>query len=250
MTPRARSFFPATHRQSRYSRPQFETTRWQLVQAARDDPRALAILCQTYWYPLYAYVRQFGHDAEEARDLTQAFFVELLEHHNLRAVRQERGRFRSYLLTALRHYLLKQVVRSRRLKRGGGAEHGVFDLLDAERRLAREEVDYRTPETIFERRWALATLGIVVDRLQVEWDAANPGFTFNRLKAALLGPPPDGYRAWAADLGTTPGYARQVVHRLRGRFRAVFRDVVGETVLTPEAIEQEMLAILRAFEAP
>jgi DNA-directed RNA polymerase specialized sigma24 family protein len=227
-------------------RRRFETTRWSLVLAAGGDHssaarRALVTLCEIYWYPLYAYVRRQGHDADEARDLTQSFFVLLLERHDMRGLRRERGRLRSYLLAALRHFLLNEAVHRRALKRGGGQAPVSFEFATAEARYAHEPIDTKTPETIFERRWALTVLDQVFHDVRVEWEAAQRGAEFEALKGCLMGElPAGGYDALAAKLGSTVNAVTVAVHRLRRRFRRRLRDVIADTVVSEDAVDDEL----------
>jgi len=231
----------------------FETTRWSLVCAVRaEDPsaahRALTVLCSTYWYPLYAYVRGQGYDAEDARDLIQSFFVQLLERQDVQGVRQERGLFRSFLLAALRHFLLNDLVHRRALKRGGGHVLVPLEFENAEEKYVHEPVDAHTPETLFDRGWALAVLDQVFQHLRRDWEAEGSGSEFDRLKACLLGDlPPGGYRTIAAEIGSTEGAARAAVHRLRRDFQQRLREVIADTVLTDEAVADEIRHLFNAL---
>ena len=164
----------------------FETTRWSLVLAAggAQDAAAsdaLATLCEIYWYPLYAYARRQGHDPEDAKDLTQSFFALLLERRDVRAVRRERGRFRSFLLASMRHFLLNQAAYRRAQKRGGGRPALPLEFDTAEGRYLREPADADTPETIFDRRWALTVLDRVLQRLRRDWTDAGKLAQFDHL---------------------------------------------------------------------
>lgn len=232
----------------------FETTHWSLVCAVRGDDasaarRALAVLCRAYWYPLYGYVRRQGYDAEDARDLTQSFFVQLLERQDVRAVRRERGRFRSFLLSALRHFLLNARVHRRALKRGGGQPLAPLEFEQAEERYLREPADRHTPETIFDRRWALSVLDHVFQRLRSEWEAEQRGSEFDRLKACLMGElPPGGYKAIATDIGSTEGAAKVAVHRLKRRFQRRLRQEIADTVLSDEAVDDEIRYLFHALQ--
>lgn len=233
------------------ARSRFETTRWSLVAAAGGDDsrahRALATLCEAYWYPLYAYVRRQGFDADDARDLTQSFFVRLLERQDIRDVRPERGRFRAFLLASLRHFLLNDLVHRRALKRGGGRTPLLSEFEHAEGRYVREPADRHTPETLFERGWALTVLDRVLRRLQRDWEAEGRGLDFHRLRGWLLGEPPTGgYKALGEDLGVTEGTARVAVHRLRRRFQRQLRETIGETVHSDEAIDEEIQHLFNA----
>src|SRR5271155_692938 len=171
---------------------QFATTRWSLVLAAgqRSSPQssaALATLCENYWYPLYAYVRRRGHDSDEAQDLTQAFFARLLEKNDLAAADPERGRFRSFLLASLKHFLANEWDRQRAQKRGGGRPPFSIDFGAAEDRYRGEPSHELTAEKIFERRWAMVLLANVQARLEQEYVEAGKPTAFNRLKIFLTG---------------------------------------------------------------
>jgi DNA-directed RNA polymerase specialized sigma24 family protein len=233
----------------------FNTTQWTLVRAAGGDHSgnartALASLCETYWYPLYAYVRRQGHAADEAQDLTQAFFMRLLEKHSVRAARPERGRFRSFLLTSMKHFLLNQAQHRRTLKRGGGHTPLSLDLETAEGRYVREPPDTRTPELIFDRRWALTLLDRVLGRLRREWIEAGKGAAFDRLKVCLTGDAPKGgYCELGRELGLSEGAVKVAAHRLRRRYQRLLREAIAETVLTDDAIDEEIRYLFRALSA-
>jgi len=234
-------------------RTRFETTRWSLVLAAGGDSpsaahRALAALCEAYWYPLYAYVRRQGYAAEDARDLTQSFFALLLERHDVQDVRRERGRFRSFLLASLRHFLLNDVVRRRALKRGGRHVSLSLELETAEGRYLCELVDRDTPETIFDRRWAETALNHVLQRMRQEWMDAGKGADFDRLKVCLMGETPEGgYHALAAELRSTEGAARVAVHRLRRLFHRRLREEIAGTVLNDAVVDDEIRHLFKAL---
>lgn len=234
-------------------RHRFETTRWSLVAAVGGSDsaaarEALAGLCETYWYPLYAYARRAGHDADDARELTQSFFAHLLERHDLEHVRQERGRLRSYLLAALRHFLLNDAVHRRALKRGGGVEPISLELELAEDRYAHEPADTRTPETLFERRWALTVFEGVFHQLRREWEAAGKSEQFDHLKESLADPVPHGgYGPIASTLGLSENATRTAVFRLRRQFQRRLRDVIAETVASDDAVEDEIQHLFAAL---
>jgi RNA polymerase sigma-70 factor (ECF subfamily) len=231
----------------------FDTTRWSLVlTAASADSTAsrdaLAALCAIYWYPLYAFVRRHGRSPDDARDLTQAFLTSLIERRDFDDLRRERGRFRAFLLASLKHFLANDAVRRRALKRGGGASTLPLEFDDAERRYGQEPAAPETPETIFERRWALT----VIDRVLAELrrDAIESGRVreFDALKACLLGEaPPGGYRAVAEALGTSEGAVKVAAHRLRRRFRAALHEHIAETVADPAEVDDEIRYLIRAL---
>lgn len=232
----------------------FATTRWSIVLAAAHDSRpdaraALATLCETYWYPLYAYVRRFGYKAEDAQDLTQGFLAALLEKGYVKAADRERGRFRSFLLTALKRFLLKQRDRAHARKRGGAARPISLDLESGESRYSLEPSHDVTPEAIYQRRWALTVLDRVIVRLrQTCVDAGKTAF-FESLKAFLTGEagaPP--YEQVARELGMSEGAVKVAVHRLRRRYRDLLRLEIAQTVADPEAVEDELKYLMAVLQ--
>ena len=231
----------------------FDTTRWTIIAAARgSDPEAvraaLSTLCDTYWYPVYAFIRRWGADPDRARDLTQGFFASLLERRDIEQVRPERGRFRTFLLASAKHFLLNDSARSRAMKRGGGVPLLSLAFDEAEGRYQFEPVDETTPETLYERRWALTVLERVIAKVQTKWQRAGRGAEFDVLKAGLLGEgPPGGYAAAAQELGTTEGAIKVAVHRLRRTFRKELRAAIGETVADPADVEEELKYLERAL---
>ncbi len=224
----------------------FVTTHWSVVMAARDKESpnataALEVLCRTYWYPLYAFIRRQGRNPQDAQDLTQEFFARLLQKDYLQAVDREKGRFRTFLRVALKRFLLNEWDRANRAKRGGGRAHVAFDTETAEGRYQTELSDSLSPDLLYERQWALTLLNQALDRLQEEYERAGKLPEFELLKASLTadrGTIP--YAALAEQLGTSEGSARVGVHRLRKRFRAVFRAEVAETVAGVDDIDGEL----------
>ena len=220
--------------------------------AARSDPHAAAALgelCQIYWPPLYGYLRGRGHTVEEAQDLTQGFFARLLERQDIRAADPARGRFRGFLLTALKRYAINEHERDTSWRRGGRQAHLALDFEDAERVYARERRNEDTPERIFDRKWAAITLDRALQRLRVEWELGGKTAEANALLPYLTDTgelPP--YRDVAASLGVTEGAVKVAVHRLRQRFGAMLRLEVGETVLAPD-VEDEIRELIRAVSA-
>ena len=205
-------------------------------------------LCQAYWYPLYAFVRRQGLSPQDAQDLTQEFFSRLLEKEYLRAVVQEKGRFRSFLLMALKRFLAKEWDREHAQKRGGGRTAIVLDTELAERRYIGEGSEHLPPDRVYERRWALTLLEQALVRLRGEYAAAGDAARFDQLKgwlAASRGEIP--YDQVAAVLGASEGAARVAVHRLRQRFRELFREEVGATVSTADEVEDEMRYVRRVL---
>jgi RNA polymerase sigma factor (sigma-70 family) len=222
----------------------FLTTHWSVVLAAKDtaspdSAAALEGLCRAYWYPLYAFVRRQGHSPADAQDLTQEFFARLLEKGYLRAADREKGRFRTFLRIALRRFLSNEWDRSRRLKRGGGWTALPLDTTTGEQRYEAERCDALSPDRLYERRWARTLLEQALARLRADY--ASKTAEFAHLKGALTAERGGtDYRGLARALGVNEGAARVAVHRLRKRFREVFRATVAETVAEPGEVEDEL----------
>ena len=226
----------------------FATTHWSVVLSARDEDAALERLCQTYWYPLYAYVRRQGRSPHEAQDLTQEFFARLLEKDFLAGVLREKGKFRTFLLVALKRFLVNEWNHGQAQKRGGGCVHVPLSGHSAETRYLAEPADRLTAEKLYERRWALTLLDRVLERLRQEFVAAGKEELFEQLKDSLMaekGEIPN--RETAAALGMSEGAAKVAVHRLRRRFRNLFREEVAQTVTRSEDIEEEIRHLLGVF---
>ncbi|HET6882143.1 MAG TPA: sigma factor [Pirellulales bacterium] len=231
----------------------FATTRWSIVLAAQDrespdSRKALASLCLTYWYPVYAFVRRRGHAAHDAQDLTQEFFATLLEKSYLRSVDRERGRFRTFLLTAVSRFLSNQRERSRASKRGGGNQPLSLDFATGESRYRHEPADAWTPERLFDRRWAFTLLDTVLARLEDEYRRQEKGPLFERLQDYITG---DGggsaYAETAAALDMTEGAVKVAVHRLRRRYRETLREEIAATVESPDEIDDELKRLFDAI---
>jgi RNA polymerase sigma-70 factor (ECF subfamily) len=229
----------------------FETTNWSLIVRARGGPTtearaALDGLCQSYWPPVYAFIRGRGLAPSDAEDLTQAYFARFFEKDYLGDFRPEAGRFRTFLRASVGHFLANEWDRERARKRGGGVPKVSLDAATAEERLRLEPVDRLTPEAIFERQWAATLLARALERLRQEHAAGGSADRFERLKPFLAG---DGdVAALALELGLAPASVRVAVHRLRQRFGAVLRDEVAQTVADPADVDDEirwMLARLR-----
>jgi RNA polymerase sigma-70 factor (ECF subfamily) len=233
--------------------PVFVTTRWSVVLAARaagspDSARALETLCRTYWYPLYAHVRGAGHSLHDAQDLTQSFFAVLLAKDYLRVVTPEKGRFRTFLRMAMKRFLVNEWDRLRSQKRGGGLAPLPLDTTLAEERFLEERPGTLGPDSIYDRRWALTLLAEAMSRLAQEYAAAGKAGEFARLKPHLTaGHGEIPYAAIAAAGGTTEGAARVAIHRLRKRFREVFRAVIADTVAAPEELEEELRHVVQVL---
>lgn len=228
----------------------FRTTKWSLIAAAREgspseSEKALAELCEGYWYPLYAYVRSQGHGPEESMDLTQGYFVRLLEKDYLRRVQPAAGRFRTFLIVTMRHFLINEGERVRALKRGGGVRVLSLDADEAEGRFRCEPADRLTPEQVYERRWALTVLARVLESLQEEYVREGKRKRFARLKGYLTG---EGdqvrYREVAAELEMKEPAVRAAVHRMRQRFGKALRDEIAETVADPSEVDDEVRHLL------
>ena len=223
----------------------FATTRWTLVVAAGAAPSpdadaALANLYAAYWYPLYAFLRVRGHGAEDAQDLVQAFFVHLLEKKGLTQAQPTRGRFRSFLLASLKNFAANEHDRRSAMKRGGGAPIVSLEIEGAEGRFQMDPSTDETPDTLFDRQWALTLLDRVLTRLRDETAHRKP-LQFERLKVYLTGEDPDHtYAEAAAALGMSEGAVKVAVHRLRRRFRECLREEIAETVSSAEEIEDEI----------
>ena len=222
--------------------PLFLTTHWSLVVSAADDSAAsLETLCQQYWQPIYAVARKQGHDIEAAKDLTQSFFGKLLEKGWLESADESKGRFRTFLVTALKRYLINEWHRENTIKRGRGIHFSEFDTVAAER-LAPCERDL-SPERLFDRRWALTLLDIALARLKEE-----SGDDFELLKDSLTaGRGEIDYAALAQSLATTEGAARVVVHRLRKQYRAVIRAEIAQTCATDSEVDDELRILMEAL---
>jgi RNA polymerase sigma-70 factor (ECF subfamily) len=233
--------------------PVFVTTHWSVVVSARqkDSPEsaaALETLCRTYWYPLYAYVRRQGHSPPDAQDLTQEFFARLLQKDYLKAAAREKGRFRTFLIVALKRFLANEWDRLRAQKRGGGQLPLSLDTDLAEERYRIEPASEASADRVFERRWALTLLERTMARLREEFAAAGRAREFDRLKGCLTAERGEiSYAETAAALGMSDGAARVAVHRLRKRFREVFREEIAHTVSSPDEIEEEVRYLMSAL---
>ena len=225
--------------------PVFVTTHWSVVFSAkdRDSPRsveALEVLCRAYWHPLYFYIRRRGYSPADAEDLTQAFFAWLLERNWLEGADQQRGRFRSFLLTSISNFLANEWDKARTQKRGSGR---IVSLQgdEAETGYAHEPADNLTPEQSFEWRWALALLDQVMNRLSSEFVKDGKTELFETLKPCLLGErTAQPYAILASKLIMTEGSVKVAVHRLRQRYRQLLRDEIANTVANPEEVEDEL----------
>ncbi len=231
----------------------FATTRWTVVLAAGQRHTAqanvaLEELCRIYWFPLYAYVRRRGHTREDAEDLVQEFFARFLAKNYLAGLASERGRFRAFLLAALKHFLANEWDRAQTQKRGGGAAHLSLDWQTADTKFQVAAAAEPSPDRAFDREWALALLERVITRLSDECAAEGKAESFARLKpfltAARSAMP---YAQVAAELGLAEGAVRVAVHRLRRRYRELLRDEIAQTLSDPAQVEEELRALFGAF---
>jgi len=226
--------------------PVFATTHWSVVlkagQAETTHARdALAKLCQNYWYPLYAYVRRRGYSAHDAQDLTQAFFLCVLERQSLAIVDPNRGRFRSFMLGAMNHFLADEWAKMQTQKRGQGRPTLSLDLAAAEQRFDLEPADNATPDKAFDRQWATALLNVVLDKLENEYRREDKIELFSVLKQALAAKrESQPYIQIATQLGIHEGAVRVAVHRLRKRYRDLLKAEIAHTVGSPEEVKDEL----------
>ncbi len=231
----------------------FPPTRWSVVLAAQQTPSpavddALETLCRAYWQPLYVFVRRQGHSKEDAQDLVQGFFARLLQKQWLDDVAREKGRFRSFLLASLKHFLLNEWDRQRAQKRGGGQAPLPFDTAIAERQYQAEPDPGAAADRAFERRWALTLIERTLARLREEFAAAGKTREFDALKGFLTAEQGGlSYAAAAAQLDLNEVAARVAVHRLRRRFREHFRAEIAHTVARPEDVEAEVRHLMAAL---
>jgi RNA polymerase sigma-70 factor (ECF subfamily) len=231
----------------------FATTHWTVVLAAGrrhtvQSDQALEELCRAYWFPLYAYARRKGHSREDAEDLIQAFFERFLARNYLDGLRAERGRFRAFLLASLKHFAINEWKKSQRQKRGGGEIVLSLNWSTADTQFQVASTAEPSPDKAFDREWAVALLGKVIQRLQSECEADGRGKQFSELKIFLTagkGALPHATAAKA--LGIDEGAVRVTVHRLRKRYRELLRDEIAHTLSDPKQVDEEMRALFGAF---
>ncbi len=233
--------------------PRFPSTRWSLVLDARGDRseialRALSELCANYWYPLYAYARRLGKGPPEAEDLTQEFFARLLEKKYLDAADREKGRLRTFLLTAFKRFLANEWDKERAQKRGGGQRPLSIDAARAEERYALEPTDAVTPDRLYEQQWALNLLEHVLQDLQAQYEERGKGPLFQALRATIT---MDGSSATHAELGRqlsiSESAVKVAVHRLRKRYRELIRAHIAETTASPDDVDKEIRYLFEVF---
>lgn len=233
----------------------FCTTHWSVVLAAgrgesKNGVDALEELCGTYWYPIYGYIRGRGHSPEDAQDLAQAFFERFLEKNYLESVDAQRGKFRSFLLASVNHFLSNEWDRSRAQKRGGGKTLLSLDEEDAEGRYVLEPVDQKTPETNYERIWAETLMSTVLERLRDECNSGGRTERFEALKGFLaLDKGEMSFAEAAAKLGVTEAATKSFVRRMRVRYRELFREELAKTVSGPEEIEDELRHLVTVLQS-
>jgi len=234
-------------------RGRFMTTHWSVVQAAGTPGnsqcrQALETLCCTYWFPVYAYLRRCGHQQDAAEDYTQGFFARMLEKDGLRLADPERGRFRSFLLTALKYFVANEEDKKRTLKRGGGHTILSLDLAEAEGRYAVQPAQTASPDRVFERTWALTVLDRAMTRLQDELLRRHKGELFDHLKGYMaVDSDTVPYQAVAQELGMTENATKVAVHRLRRRYRVLLRDEIAQTVSDETQIDEEIGKLFAAL---
>jgi RNA polymerase sigma-70 factor (ECF subfamily) len=235
---------------SHSSRQSFATTHWSVVAAAGGESSAharaaLATLCAAYWYPLYAYIRRRGYQPDEAQDLVQGFFTQLLEKDRIRAADPARGRFRSFMLASFNNFVANQRRNAQTVKRGGSHRILSLDFNSGEDRYHLEPSHEVTPDVVFQRRWAMTVLENAVSRLQQEFELAGKADQFAALKVFLGGESePPAYRDVAGGLNTTEGAVKVAVHRLRRRCGEILRDEIAQTVTSDEDVDQELRDLL------
>lgn len=234
---------------------EFATTHWSLViNAGRDSSplraASLAALCETYWYPLYTYVRRQGYDSSDAQDLTQGFFAKLLERRDLAAVDRSKGRFRSFLLASMKHFLINEWDKKQAAKRGGKRPKLSLDFEQAESRYSLEPSHLRTADVVFDREWALTLLDQVRSNLAAENSDGERQRQYDELQVFLaVGPVESSYREVGERLGMTENAVKVAVHRLRRRFRELLREQIGQTVADEAEIDAEIADLFNVLRA-
>ena len=231
----------------------FVTTHWSVVLSARDkasphSEAALEQLCRTYWFPLYAFVRRLGHDPHDAQDFTQEFFARLLQKDYLRSAAQEKGRFRTFLLVALKRFLANEWDRQRAQKRGGGAAVLSIDQEQAESRFAAEPAHALQPDVLFDRHWAMTLLERTLARLQDEYLSSGRAKLFELLRGCLARDESAlPYAEIATRLNLTEAAVKMAVQRLRARYREILREEISGTVSSEAEIEEEIRHLFSTF---
>ena len=235
----------------------FDTTRWSVIVVAAQSQMpgsraALSDLCTKYWYPLYAFARRRGYASHDAEDVTQGFFLHLLDHRALHQVHPLKGRFRSFLLASFQNYLVSESCRARTLKRGGSQEFVFIDAENAESRYRLEPFENLTPEKIFDARWALTILAETMQRLEQEYSTQNKSAAFETLRGYLAtdaGKDLQPYEEAAKKLGISLGAVKTLIHRLRKRYAVLLREAISRTVSDQSEMEAEIRALCDAIIA-
>lgn len=205
-----------------------------------DGRSALASLCETYWAPVHAYICRTRRSRDDAEDLTQAFFAKLLEKNYVRDARQERGRFRSFLLTSVRNFLANEYDHAQTLKRGGRVVHVPIDGEPEDWSARHEPVEHETPEDLYERQWALTVLDTARTQVGSKYEGDQRRRLFEKLSPLLTGDEPESYKVLAAELGMTEGALRVAVHRMRQQWGDCLRESIAETVANPDEVADEL----------
>ena len=235
-----------------HQRPRFDSTQWSLVlQAQRtsspDAPAALAQLCEQYWFPLYAYVRSLGKDIHQAQDLTQGFFAQLIEKNYVGDADPSRGKFRTFLLTSLNHFLANEYDKKTAIKRGGSRTQFSLQFDHAEQQYLIEPISNDQPESRFQRQWARTLLQRVIDRLHDEYISSKRALLFENLKQFLVAGDTEPTGEIASRLGISESAVRVAAHRLRSRYRDLLRVEIAATVNDPDDIDAEIAELFAAF---
>lgn len=231
----------------------FQTTQWSLVKSAgraddKDSQKALEKVCLACWYPIYAFVRRQGYEPEDAQDLTQGFFHHVIKHNTLAHADQERGRFRSFLLGALRHFVSNETRMQQAKKRGGGVIFLSMDADEDEQRLERELADPRTPEKLFERNWAENLINRANEALRMDYERCHKLKFFEALKPYLTGSAnPDSQKELAESLGVSTGSLAVMVFRMRKRYGERLRQEIALTVTDPADLQSEIRLLIEAM---
>lgn len=232
----------------------FLTTQWTMVRQAAnsrspESDRAMETVCRHYWYPLYAYARRFGKQPEDAKDLTQGFFHLLISGDAFKKANPELGRFRTFLLSSFKNFIQKEHRNATRIKRGGTSPHLPMEWDEAEGRYAHEPPDHATPEKLFDRNWAQLMMESTFHRIRQEYEEADELDRFEALRFTLEDPRAVAYAEVAADLGLSEAGVKSAVHRLRRRFRELFREIIAESLDDPRQVDQELKHIVHSLNA-
>lgn len=233
----------------------FATTHWSVVLAAGDPQstaaqEALAKLCQTYWYPIYAYVRRRGYSPHDAQDLTQEFFARLLRSHYFSLADRKRGKFRSFLIASLKHFLSHEWEKAKAQKRGGEYTFISINEEEGENKYKNEPPDNVTADVLYDRRWALTLLEQVLDKLRKEYEEAGKAQLFKALEPALTGSELlPAYTELGKKLGMSEGAVKVAIHRMRRRYGELLREEIANTVASPEEVEEELRQLLEALKS-